>query len=245
MSNLSIWEHCMQPDNILLVQRIGWTANAQRKAVQENGFAFFHVLIWMTWQQSRPNRLWENTAVVLGKSAEWHWSFPEKTFAAHSMSLPCRWGRGACESTAMSEEQTGFYMIKKILQLVLGKYMLSVLIWPRVLLLWLFTGPWLCFCAEETPAESWLPADRTNSLTPDGGPPNKTHGSTHILQRCEGCGCVSANCLCHRTHFCVCAPSSYWLIALRWELNLRKCGLTKEACRRMQTVVKSIPLIHP
>lgn len=151
----------MLPDKILPVQRIRWTVNTEGTEAQEKGGCFFHVLIWMTWQQSRQSRHWGTTAVLLNEHTDWRRSFQRRHFAAHGMSLPCRWGGGACECTAMSEESASFYMIKKILLLGQWEYMVSLLIWPCVLLLWLFIGPWLCFCAEETPAESWLPADRT------------------------------------------------------------------------------------
>lgn len=181
--------------------------------------------------------------------------FPEKTFAAHGMSLPCR-----CECTVMSEEQADFYAIKKILLLVQGEYTVSLLIWPWVLLLWLFIGPWLRFCAEETPAESWLPADRPDSWTHGwlAAHPIKPTGA-HMLRKgvkavcvCI-CDCVSTNCLCvcHWTHFwCVRANVCMFVCAefistdssvMRVKSSSPgKCGLIEEAGRptiplRLQT----------
>lgn len=57
-----------------------------------------------------------------------------------------------------------------------------ILIWPWVFPLLLFIGPWLCFCAEETPAESWLPADRPDSWSYGRatGFPTKTTGPTAL-----------------------------------------------------------------
>lgn len=120
----------MLPDKILPVQRIRWTVNTEGTEAQEKGGCFFHVLIWMTWQQSRQSRHWGTTAVLLNEHTDWRRSFQRRHFAAHGMSLPCRWGGGACECTAMSEESASFYMIKKILLLGQWEYMVSLLIWP-------------------------------------------------------------------------------------------------------------------
>lgn len=192
--------------------------------------------------------------------------FPEKTFAAHSVSLPCRWSGGACECTAMSKEQASFYVIKKISLLVQREHMVSLLIWPWVLLLWLFIGPWLCFCAEETPAVSQLPADRPDSWTHGwmAAHPIKPAGAHMLRKRCEGCVCVwqciyqlSVCVTGHISDVCVqmcvflCALNSYWLIAVWWELKLsspEKCGLIEGAGRQnllwLQTAGQSMPLFQ-
>lgn len=192
----------------------------------------------MTWQQSHPNRHWKTKAVI-GRHTNWRSGFPEKTFAAHSMSLPCRWGGGARECAAMSKEQASFYAIKKILQRGQKESMLSLLIWPWVLLLWLFIGSWLHFCAEETPAEPRLPADRPDSWTHGwmAAHPIKPTGA-HMLRKC-----VKTVGLCDWTHLrlvrvdmCACVLNSYRLIAPWWELNLSSpgtCGLIEGGSRQI------------
>lgn len=212
----------------------------------------------MTWQQSRPNRHWGTTAVVLGERTDWRRGFPEKTFAAHGVSLPCRWSGGACECTAMSEEQASFYVIKKISLLVQGEYTVSLLIWPWVLLLWLFIGPWLRFCAEETPAESWLPADRPDSWTHGwmAAHPIKPTCSGKGVKPVRVCDSVSTNCLSVSLDtflMCVCASVCMFEFILTDSSVMRVKakqlgGLIEEAgrqiLRRLQTAGQSMPLFQ-
>lgn len=92
--------------------------------------------------------------------------------------------------------------------------MVSILICPWVLLLWLCTGPWLCFSAVETPAESWLPVDRIYSWT---------HGwmEAHPIKSTEadtGSGKVCRH-LLSSSDIVVCvwlrALTSYWLMRVK------------------------------
>ncbi len=200
---LSIWEHCTLPDKILPVQQIRWTANTGRKRSAGKEGLLFPCVDLNDLTAITPKQTLGDNNCSFGQAYRLTARFPEKTFAAHGMSLLCRWGGGACECTVMSEEQADFYVIKKILLLVKGEYTVSLLIWPWVLLLWLFIGPWLRFCAEETPAEPWLPADRPDSWTHGwmAAHPIKPTGA-HMLRKgvkavcvCN-CDCVSTNCLC-------------------------------------------------
>lgn len=67
----------MHPDKILPLRQTRWRVKTNREGADEKG-CFCHVLIWMTWQQSRPNRHWETTAVVLGERTDWRRAFQSR-----------------------------------------------------------------------------------------------------------------------------------------------------------------------
>ena len=82
----------------------------------------------------------------------------------------------------------------------------SPLIWPRDPLLWLFFGPWLCLCAEETHAGLWLPADRTHSWTRGWMPAHQAE----VTGACTGHRKVWSVCVC--VCVCVCVGlSCHWI----------------------------------
>lgn len=184
--------------------------------------AFLHVLIWMTWQQSRQNRHWGTTAVVLGERSNWRRRIQRRHLQpkachshvaeaevrvdappwARSGSVIMRWGRSNCQCR--------------------GEYTVLLLTWPWVPLLWLFIGPWLRLCAEETPAESWLPADRPDSWTHGwmaAHPIKPTGAHTCSRKVWELCVCMWL-CIYHLSvrvtgHICdVCAQRRVCLCAL-------------------------------
>lgn len=268
---LSIWEHCMLPDKILPVQWARWTANTVRNEVQDkNGLLFFfHVLIWMTWQQIMPKQTLGDNSCSFGWAYRLTAQLPEKTLAAHGMSLPCRRGGGACECPAMSEKQTSFHVIRKILLLeqreIHGLAIDSAHSSPAVAVYWPLTSL-LCWgdtCRVLT--ASWQTRFLNSWL--DGGAPNKTHRSAHILWKgvkavCVcACDCVSTNCVCHWTHFwCVCAnvcmfvcaefistykgvkskqPGEVWINRRSWQT-----GSTTAADSSSQTAGQSMPLFQ-
>lgn len=203
----------------------------------------------MTWQQIMPKQTLGDNSCSFGWAYRLTAQLPEKTLAAHGMSLPCRRGGGACECPAMSEKQTSFHVIRKILLLeqreIHGLAIDSAHSSPAVAVYWPLTSL-LCWgdtCRVLT--ASWQTRFLNSWL--DGGAPNKTHRSAHILWKgvkavCVcACDCVSTNCVCHWTHFwCVCANVCMFVcaefISTYKELNLSslgKCGLIEEADRQV------------
>lgn len=131
--------------------------------------------------------------------------FPEKTFAAHGVSLPCCHSRGVCGCIAVSKEQISFYVIKKMEQ--------PVQPWSGY---WFGPGFSRCGCLLALDFSFLCWADTCRVLTAswqtrflnswlDGGPPNKVHSCTHAPERCDGCVCTRLYApivgLHHWTHF--------------------------------------------
>lgn len=148
--------------------------------------------------------------------ADWWRGFHSRHSAAHGMPLPCCWGGGACKCTALSRESVCFYGLKDLsARAVRVLYVLLLFFWPWVLLLWLFIGPWLCFRARKTPAESWLPTDWTYSWKQGwmGGPPVKPTGEHTGHRKVWG---ERAVVMCRRL-------MSYWANGHSYDVYVRAC----------------------
>lgn len=149
-------------------------------------------------------------------------AYPEKTFAAQGVSLPCRWGGGACGCTAVSEERARYYAMRKILLPVQGRihgFAIDLaLSSPAVVVYWPLTSP---LCGGDTCrvlTASWQTRFLNSWL--DGGPPNKTHRSAHMLSKGVRAVCVYVTVYlppvrpCHWTHlWCVCAATCVFVCA--------------------------------
>lgn len=222
----------MQPDKILPVQRIRWTANTEGKEAEGKKSCFFLVLIWMTWQQSRPNRHWEKTAVVLGECTDWCCSFQRR----HLQPTACHFHVAEAEVcvNVLPWIKSRYVFMWLRITCTQCSHSLAIdlaLSSPTVVVYW----PFLLGDTCRVLTASWQTRFLNSWL--DGGPPIRAHSCTHALERCESCVCMWL-CMyqlsaCVTGHIsdasmqicvCLCALRSYWLIAVWWELKLNDPG---------------------
>lgn len=175
----------------------------------------------MTWQQSRLSRYWETTAVVLGKRTDWRNGFSGR----HLQPTACHFNAAEAEVRVNVLPWARIRQVFMCLRRSCSQSRANT--WSHY---WFGPGFSCCacllaldwrFCAEETPAVSWLLADRPNSWT---------HGwmaahpiKTPVDHACSGkvlslCVCV---CLCTWVLLptvslwcvCVCLTQFWWVCA--------------------------------
>lgn len=102
----------MLPVKILPAQQTRWTANTRRKEVQKH--VFFPLLCWFEWPDSNHAKTGTRyNSCSFGQANRVTAEFPEKTFAAHGVSLSWHRGGGMCECTIVFEEQVSFTWLKR------------------------------------------------------------------------------------------------------------------------------------